>query len=141
MRNTRSFLHLGGYQGTGFELSGTCDAVFVNATRMSGEVFPALGVAPLLGRWFTQQEDDQHQLVAVLSYGMWRSRFHGDEKSLGTKVLLNRIAYLVIGIMPHEFEFPLVPGHVYNSELWVPLSPQPEEFTAGYAASWNSLPG
>jgi predicted permease len=138
MRDTHSFLHLGGYQGIGFELSGTGDPVFVNATRMSGEVFPALGVAPLMGRWFTQQEDDQHQLVAVLSYGMWRSRFHGDDKILGTKILLNRKPYLVIGVMPREFEFPLLPGHMNNSELWVPLSPQPEEFTAGYAASWNS---
>jgi predicted permease len=138
MRDTHSFLHLGGYQGKGFELSGTGDPVHVDATRMSGEVFPTLAIAPLMGRWFTQQEDDQHQLVAVLSYGMWRERFHGDEKILWTKILLDRKPYLVIGVMPSDFEFPLVPGHVNNSELWVPLSPQPEEFTAGYAASWNS---
>ena len=47
MRDTHSFLHLGGYQSKGFELSGTGDPVHVNATRMSGEVFPTLGVAPL----------------------------------------------------------------------------------------------
>ena len=50
MRDTQSFTHLGGYQGAGFELSGTGDPVPVNATRMSGEVFAALGVDPLLGR-------------------------------------------------------------------------------------------
>jgi predicted permease len=138
MRDTHSFLHLGGYQRIGLELSGTGDPMHVGATRMSGEVFPALGIAPLRGRWFTQQEDDQHQLVAVLSYGMWRERFHGEDKILGTKIFLDRKPYLVIGVMPRDFEFPLVPGHVNNSELWVPLSPQPEEFTAGYAASWNS---
>jgi len=137
MRDTHSFLHLGGYQRIGLELSSTSDPVHVYATRMSGEVFPTLDVAPLMGRWFTQQEDDQHQLVAVLSYGMWRERFHGDEKILGTKILLDRKPYLVIGVMPRDFEFPLVPGHLNNSELWVPLSPRPEEFTAGYAASWN----
>jgi len=137
MRDTHSFLHLGGYQRIGLELSGNGDPVHVGATRMSGEVFPTLGIAPLMGRWFTQQEDDQHQLVAVLSYGMWRERFHGDEKILGTKILLDRKPYLVIGIMPRDFEFPLAPGHVNNSKLWVPLSPQSEEFAAGYAASWN----
>jgi predicted permease len=137
MRDTHSFLHLGGYQRTGFELSSTGDPVFVDGTRMSGEVFPTLTVEPFIGRWFTQQEDDQHQLVAVLSYGIWRSRFHGDEKIVGTKILLDRKPYLVVGVMPLDFEFPLIPGHVNNSELWVPLSPQPEEFTAGYAASWN----
>jgi predicted permease len=138
MRDKHSFLHLGGYQRIGLELSSTGDPVHVYATRMSGEVFPTLAVAPLMGRWFTQLEDDQHQLVAVLSYSMWRERFHGDEKILGTKILLDRKPYLVVGVMPRDFEFPLVPGHVNNSELWVPLSPQPEEFTAGYAASWNS---
>jgi predicted permease len=138
MRDTHSFLHLGGYQRRGLELSGTGDPVYVDATRMSGEVFPALAVAPFMGRWFTQQEDDQHQFVTVLSYGMWRDRFHGDEKILGTKILLDRKPYLVIGVMPRDFEFPLLPGHLSGSELWVPLSPLPEEFAAGYAASWNS---
>lgn len=137
MRGTHSFLHLGGYQRIRLDLSSSGDPVRIAATRMSGEVFPALAVEPLIGRWFTQQEDDENQLVAVLSYGMWRSRFHGDEKILGTKILLDHKPYLVIGVMPRDFEFPLVPGHLTNSELWVPLSPRPEEFTAGYAASWD----
>src|SRR3984893_89288 len=77
MRDTQSFTHLGGYQETGFELSGTGDPLTLNATRMSGQVFAALGVTPLLGRVFTQQEDEQHQQVAVVSYGMWRTHFHG----------------------------------------------------------------
>jgi predicted permease len=137
MRDTHSFLHLGGYQRIGRELSGVGDPVRISATRMSGEIFPTLGTAPLMGRWFTQQEDDQHQPVVVLSYAMWRNRFHGDEKILGTKILLDRQPYLVIGVMPRDFEFPLVPGHLNGNELWIPLSLRPEEFTAGYAASWN----
>jgi len=130
--------NLGGYRGRLFELSGTGDPAAVNATRMSGEVFAALGVPPLLGRTFTQQEDDEQQQVAVLSYGMWRSRFHGDANVLGSKILLYRKPYTVIGVMPRDFEFPLNPGHVNQSELWLPLSLQPEEFTAGSAASWTS---
>src|SRR5262245_5404614 len=61
MRDTRSFSHLGGYRGRMFELSGTGDPAAVNATRMSGEVFAALGVPALLGRTFTQQEDEQQE--------------------------------------------------------------------------------
>src|SRR5258707_15867535 len=98
---------------------------------MSGEVFAALGVSPMLGRTFTQQEDEEGQQVAVLSYGMWRSRFHGDANVLGSKILLYRKPYTVIGVMPRDFEFPLNPGNVNQSELWLPLSLQPEEFTAG----------
>jgi predicted permease len=137
MRDTQNFVHLGGYRGAGFELSGAGTPVAVHGTRMSGEVFAALGVTPLLGRAFTQQEDEEHQHVAVLSYGMWRSRFHPDTKVLGSKILLDRKPYTVVGVMPRNFEFPLNPGHVNQSELWVPLSLKPEEFTAGSAASWN----
>src|SRR5271156_3330650 len=137
MRDTGSFSNLGGYQGTGFELSGTGDPTAVRATRMSGEVFAALRVAPLLGRAFTQEEDEQHQPVAVLSYSMWRGRFQGDAKILGRKILLERKPYTVIGVMPRNFEFPLMPGHLNQSELWVPLSLAPEEFLAGSAASWS----
>ena len=137
MRDTQSLTHLGGYQETGFELSGTGDPLTLNATRMSGQVFAALGVTPLLGRVFTQQEDEQRQQVAVVSYGMWRTHFHGDAQILGSKILLDRKPYTVIGVMPRNFEFPLNPGHLNQTELWVPLSLQPEEFTAGAAASWN----
>jgi predicted permease len=138
MRDTQSFSHLGGYRSRMFELSGAGDPAAVNATRMSADVFAALGVSPLLGRTFTQQEDEEKQPVAVLSYGMWRNRFHGDANVLGTKIILYRKPYTVIGVMPRDFEFPLNPGHVNRSELWLPLSLQPEEFTAGGAASWNS---
>ncbi|MEG9435918.1 ABC transporter permease [Edaphobacter sp. HDX4] len=138
MRETHSFTHLGGYGGKSFELSGNDDEPQpVHASRMNGEVFSALGVAPMLGRVFTQQEDDQRQPFVVLSYSLWRSRFHGDAKVLGSKILLDRKPYIIIGVMPRNFEFPLVPGHVNQSELWVPMSPEPWEFLAGAAASWN----
>src|ERR1044071_7450988 len=138
MRDTQGFSHLGGYRGRLFELSGTGDPAAVNGRRMSGEVFAALGVSPLLGRTFTQQEDQESQQVVVLSYGMWRNRFHGDANVLGSKILLYRKPYNVIGVMPRDFEFPLNPGHANQSEFWLPLSLQPQEFTAGSAASWNA---
>src|ERR1700722_10275621 len=57
-RDTHGFSSLGGYQKSGYELSGVGEPAMVNAARMSGGVFPALGVQPLMGRVFTQQEDD-----------------------------------------------------------------------------------
>jgi predicted permease len=138
MRDTQSFAHLGGFRGRLFELSGIGDPAAVNGTRMSGEIFSALGVPPLLGRTFTQQEDEEGPPVVVLSFGMWRNRFHGDANVLGSKILLYRKPYNVIGVMPRDFEFPLNPGQANQSEFWLPLNLQPEEFTAGGAASWNA---
>src|SRR3989475_12411935 len=138
MRDTQSFSHLGGYRGRLFELSGPGDPAAVNGTRMSGEVFAALGVPSVLGRTFTQQDDEEGQQVAGLSYCMWQSRFHGDANVLGGKILLYRKPYTVIGVMPRDFEFPLNPGHVNQGEFWLPLSLQPEEFTAGRVAAGKS---
>jgi putative ABC transport system permease protein len=137
MRDTHSFTSLGGYIGAGYELSGAGDPAMVNATRMSGGVLPALGVQPLLGRYFTQDEDDKRQEVAVLSYATWQSRFQGDQNILGKKILLDRKPYEVIGVMPRNFEFPLRPGHLNRSELWVPISFTTQELTPTSAANWS----
>jgi putative ABC transport system permease protein len=135
-RDTHSFTSLGGYRPTSYELSGIGDPAIVNAARMSSGVFPALAVQPLLGRTFTQQEDEQHQQVVVISYSTWQSRFQGDPTVLGRKILLDRKPYVVIGVMPRNFEFPLIPGHLNQSELWVPISFESQELTTG-AASWS----
>jgi predicted permease len=136
-RDTHSFTALGGYQQFGHELSGAGEPAQINDARMTAGVFAALEVEPLLGRVFTQQEDDQKQRVAVLSYATWQSRFHGDSGILGQKILLDRKPYVVIGVMPRNFEFPLIPGHLNRSELWIPMSFQPEELTGGAQASWG----
>src|SRR5215472_164307 len=136
-RDTHSFEALGGYQTFGYELSRIGEPAQVKAARMSAGVFRALGVAPLMGRFFTQQENDQYEQITVVSYALWRTRLHGDAHVLGTKILLDRKPYIVIGVMPRDFEFPLVPGHLNNCELWVPMSFTQQELTKAAAASWN----
>jgi putative ABC transport system permease protein len=136
-RDTHSFASLGGYSGAGYELSGIGEPAMVNATRLSGGVFPALQISPLMGRVFTQQEDEQHQQVVVLSYATWLSRFQGDQAILGKKILLDRKPYMVIGVMPRGFEFPLFAGHLNRSELWVPMSFLPQELSSTASANWS----
>ena len=137
-RETGSFSSLGGYQGAGYELSGRGEPAQVNATRMTAGVFPTLGVAPALGRIFTQQEDTAHQQVVVLSYSAWRNRFQGDPGILGSKILLDRKPYQVIGVMPRNFEFPLVSGRLNQSELWVPMSFSNDELNSvGASGNWS----
>jgi predicted permease len=136
MHDTRVFQSLGVYQQTGYEFSGNGEPAQVNAARLSASVFPVLGVSPLLGRTFTQQEDQGSAQVAVISFQMWHARFHSDPAILGKTILLDRKPYAVIGVMPGAFEFPLVPGQLNRSELWVPMSFSPTELTNG-AGSWN----
>jgi predicted permease len=133
-RETSSFSSLGSYLQSSYELSGVGDPAKINASRLTAGIFPTLGVSPLMGRAFTQQEDESRQQVAVISYQMWHSRFHGAAHVLGQKILLDRKPYDVIGVMPRDFEFPLVPGQLNRSELWVPMSFTQGDFDSG---SWN----
>ncbi len=135
-RDMHAFTALGAYQQTGFELSGTNDPAQINASKMTASMFPVLGVSPRLGRTFTQQEDEGSQLVTIISHQMWHSRFHDEPHILGQKILLDRKPYEIIGVMPRDFEFPLVPGQMNRSELWVPMSFTQAELVNG-AGSWN----
>jgi putative ABC transport system permease protein len=135
-RQVTSFSSAGAYQQTGYELSGIGEPASINASRLTAAIFQVLNVSPLMGRVFTPQEDEGKQQVAVISYAMWRSRFHGDADILGRKILLDRKPYQIIGVMPREFEFPLVPGQLNRSELWVPMSFTQAEMLQG-ASSWN----
>lgn len=136
-RDTHSFESLGGYTQNSYELSGAGDPAQINAGRLCGGVFPALAVPPLMGRFFTQQEDDHNELVTVVSYSLWQNRLHGDPHVLGSKILLDRKPYVVIGVMPRNFEFPLNPGHLNNSELWIPMSFTEQETGQAGAAGWS----
>jgi len=136
IRDTHSFESLGGYSSTTYELSGAGEPVQVSACQVNPGVFSALGVMPILGRVFTQKEDDDKQQLAVLSYSFWRDRLLSDPHVLGTQIHLDRKSYVVIGVMPRNFEFPLYPGHLNHSELWVPVS-QADAELATDSGSWG----
>jgi predicted permease len=135
-RNTHSFQSLGAFQSLTFELSGPIAAAQINASRVNASVFSTLGVSPLVGRVFTSEEDTGGAPVAVLSYQTWRSRFHGAAHILGSRIQLGRKPYFVIGVMPRGFEFPLVPGQLNRSEMWVPASITKGELENG-SGSWS----
>lgn len=135
-RDTRSFQSLGGYGFTNYELSGIGQPAQINAARMTPTVFSALGVAPLIGRVFTAQEDQQKEQVTILSYATWKDRFNGNPHVLGTKIQLDRKPYVVIGVMPRNFQFPLNSGHLNRCELWVPMSLTAQELSPEASSSW-----
>jgi predicted permease len=134
-RDTHAFQGIGGYATLAYELSGTGDPAQVNSARLTASMIPTLGVSPLMGRVFTQQEEDNRQQVAVLSYQTWHSRYHGDPRILGQMIYLDRKPYQIIGVMPRDFEFPLIPGQLNRSELWVPMSLTQNEMVGG-AGAW-----
>lgn len=134
---SEAFSDTGGYIATSYELSGGATPEHVNAARLTAGVFSTLGVSPLLGRTFTRQEDENHEPVAVISYGLWISRYHRDPQVLGRSVVLDRRAYFIIGVMPREFDFPPVDGYLNRAQLWVPLSLTADELSDENAGMWG----
>ena len=131
-RTQRSFTSLGAFRNQDFDLSGGGEPERIIAARVSASVFPMLGIQPLLGRNYTEQEDKPGTSVALLSYGLWQRRYAGRANVLGQIIDLDRIPYTVIGVMPKNFQFPL-PGPKYNNEpaeVWIPMAFTPEELQA-----------
>jgi putative ABC transport system permease protein len=78
----------------------TCGAV-------ESTFLPTLGIQPILGRNFTAEEDRPDAAkVALLSYGLWQSRFAGDNDVINRTVSLDGKPTRVIGVLPRDFEFP-----------------------------------
>ena len=98
--------------------------------QTSADLLPTLGVAPMIGRYFTPQEDtpgNEHEIL--LSYDMWR-RYGADRAIVGKSIrLVGRGAaeWRVVGVMPRGFNFPLsIPTSVNpptrQMAYWVPLA-------------------
>jgi putative ABC transport system permease protein len=84
--------------------------------QVTPNMFPLLGIAPLMGRTFLRGED--HEIV--LSYRLWQRRFNGDPQVLGRPILLDGQSFTVVGLMPASFQF--APFWATRAELWVPLA-------------------
>jgi putative ABC transport system permease protein len=99
----------------------------LQGTRASGLIFRTLGVAPIVGRPFTPEEDvPGKNNVVVLSYGFWQRQFGGEASVVGKRIILNGEPYDVIGVMPASFRD--FTGRA-PSDLWAPLALAPDAFS------------
>lgn len=92
----------------------------------SWNLFRLLGVQPVLGRDF-REDDDQlgADPVVIISYGLWQSRYGGASDVLGRLVRLNSRQASIVGVMPRRFAFPR------NQALWIPRMMLPRDSFLG----------
>jgi putative ABC transport system permease protein len=80
--------------------------------RVDADFLPAFQIRPILGRNFTPEEDrPRGTKVLLLTYGLWQSRFAGDQSIIGRTISLDGSATRIIGVLPPTFEFPTL-AHV-----------------------------
>src|ERR1700722_2893749 len=88
----------------------------LQGSKISGNLFPLLGVPPLLGRTFAQSETRRGELTVVLSYRLWQQRFGGARDVPGRVLQIDHAPATIIGVMPESFRFP-----DRETQLWLPI--------------------
>src|SRR5262249_49536164 len=113
--------------GSGVNLSGGDEPEFITGVKVSVDFFRVLGVHPVIGRDFTQEEDSPSgESVAILTDGLWRRRFGADPDVVGRPVSINGTDYIVAGVMPAEFRY----GE--RVDLLVPIRTNPASRQQGH---------
>jgi len=111
----KSFEDLAVFDPTAVTLTGAAEPEGVMSVRASANLFPLLGMAPLLGRTFTAEEEQQKARVVVLSHGLWQRRFGASPNILGQTLEIDGVSSEVIGVMPEHFQFSRE-----NTPMWEP---------------------
>jgi predicted permease len=95
----------------------------MTAMQATPSLLRMLGVKPLRGRVFTEQEAEpgQHQKV-ILSYAFWQQQFGGRDDAIGRDVRLNGVPHTVVGVLPQEFVFLSA-----DIRMWIPAYFAPED--------------
>jgi predicted permease len=102
----RVFEDIGVYQDYSVAVTGQGNPEQVPALVVTDGVLPTLGVAPMLGRWFSRADDTPSAAdTAMLDYGYWQRRFGGDRSIVGRAITVDGKLRQVIGVMPRNFRF------------------------------------
>ena len=115
---THAFEEIAAFTGRSLTLADGDEPERFNGTTITANLFPMLGVQPILGRQM-RAEDDRPGAppVVILSHGVWQRRYAGDPSIIGRPITVNGNKHTVIAVMPPKFLFP------ERTQLWIPLTP------------------
>ncbi|MGD2216713.1 MAG: ABC transporter permease [Gemmatimonadales bacterium] len=93
-------------------------------TRVTPSFFPLLGVRPLIGRSFNEEEMEVgNEQKVILAYGFWQERYGGDRGILGQDLRIDGRPYTIVGVLPEGFDF----LGARESRFYVPIPFTPEQ--------------
>ena len=126
--NGRSFREFGLFNTVEATVTGLGSPEHTNVLQVTRGVLTALGVQPVLGRWFSPDDDRPGAPETVmLSHGYWQRRFGGDPGIIGRAITIASRPREVIGVMPAGFSF-----RGASTELIVPFRFDPDQPPAGF---------
>ena len=119
-RDNRTFSSLALARGYAFSLTGIGDAEQVSGEFVSSDFFSVLGVKPVIGRAFTEDEERVGAgPVALISAGLWQRKFGFASDILGKNITLDARGYTIVGVIPADFHLD-IPGF-RDSEVYAPI--------------------
>jgi putative ABC transport system permease protein len=134
--NNQVFDHLAAFRWESFNITGDTQPERLLVSQVTANVFPMLGVEPLIGNVFTPNDDKTGaNPVVVLSHGLWQRRFGGDPNVVGHSVNLDGQIFTILGVMPADFRF--YPSSTMRADLWMPIG----LFSQQWMVSRNARPG
>lgn len=120
----QSWESIGAWTTGGRNIATSEEPIRVTAALVTRGLIDALGVQPAKGRNFTPEEDrNGGPLTALISDGLWRRAFGGQDDIVGKEIQINSQPTTVAGVMPPGFVFP--PGSNDPAEVWLPLQFDP----------------
>ncbi len=122
------------YQERLATIRGDGDAERVPAANSTDGLFRILGVAPILGRTYTREEDTENgPKVVVIGEDLWRRRYAADPNIIGRVIDVARTRTEVIGVMPSSFRFPNLAIAWLPFQFSVKNSPRTDRGAVGIA--------
>ena len=88
----------------------------VHGSMATRNLFPAMGIQPMVGRNFSDAEERAKQQVAVISENLWRRKFAADPAIAGRQIRLDKDSFTVVGVVSQRQSFPSW------ADFWMPLS-------------------
>jgi len=115
------FEHMASYHNNDFIMTGRGESTRLQGAVVNADLFPLLGVAPMLGRGFLPDEDKPGDTgrVVLLSQELFQKRFGSDPNVVGQSMVLDGKSYTIVGVMPRAFQFPIQNDPV---ELWTTVA-------------------
>ncbi len=119
-RDNHTFSSLALARNYDFSLTGIGEAEQVSGEFISADFFSVLGVRPLIGRTFAEDEEQVGAgPVALIGAGLWRRKFSAASNILGKSITLDARDYTIVGVIPADF-YLVIPGF-RDSQVYVPV--------------------
>ena len=120
-RQNRTFDSMAAFRPDDFNLTGAGEAEHIRGEMISADFFSTLGLQPMIGRWFTSQEDQLGGApVAVISAGLWTRKFTSRPDIVGRSVELNGTDYMIVGVVPARFHLQMQ-NFPQDIEVYIPI--------------------